>query len=89
MAVAQLMLFLHDLSKLVHYGDKNDGDNDSVGDEHDNENNNDGDVGDEEDNNDGGITELPLNPLSLNKSFKPLITKVRAIVNFCCKRFFD
>ena len=73
------MFYLHDLSKLAHYGDINDGDNDSVGDD-DNENNDDDDNDDEEDDNDGGITELPLNPLSLNKFLKPPITKVRAIV---------
>ena len=44
--------YLHDLSKLANYGDRNDGDNDTVGDD-DNENDNDDDDDDEEDNNDG------------------------------------
>ena len=73
------MLHLHDLSKHAHYSDRNDVDTDSVGDD-DNENDNDNDNDDEEDDNDGGITELPLNPVSLNKSFKTLVTKVCTIV---------
>ena len=64
----------------MHYGDRNDCDKDSVGDDENEYGNDDDDDDDEEDDNDGGISELPLNPLSLNKSFQPLITKVRAIV---------